>query len=91
MVMQWALCRSFQVSHLEELAREGEQNRSSAQTQISCLRDTQEKLKIELDATRARVRETSNLLTDLQVRERQPEVQLRQPLLRFPETAVICR
>ncbi|XP_056287657.1 protein FAM184A-like isoform X1 [Pseudoliparis swirei] len=55
-----------EVSHLEELAREGEQNRSSAQTQISCLRDTQEKLKIELDATRARVRETSNLLTDLQ-------------------------
>uniref|UniRef100_A0A671UY90 Family with sequence similarity 184 member Aa n=1 Tax=Sparus aurata TaxID=8175 RepID=A0A671UY90_SPAAU len=55
-----------EVSHLQELVREGEQNLSSAQTQISCLRETQEKLKIELDATRSRVRETSNLLTDLQ-------------------------
>ncbi|XP_078022124.1 protein FAM184A isoform X3 [Epinephelus lanceolatus] len=55
-----------EVSHLQELVREGEQNMSSAKTQISCLRETQEKLKIELDATRARVRETSNLLTDLQ-------------------------
>ncbi|XP_074483373.1 protein FAM184A isoform X3 [Sebastes fasciatus] len=55
-----------EVSHLQELVREGEQNMGSAQTQINCLRETQEKLKIELDATRARVRETSNLLTDLQ-------------------------
>uniref|UniRef100_A0A673C9D7 Zgc:85722 n=1 Tax=Sphaeramia orbicularis TaxID=375764 RepID=A0A673C9D7_9TELE len=55
-----------EVSHLQELVREGEQNLSSAQTQISCLRETQEKLRVELDATRARVRETSNLLTDLQ-------------------------
>ncbi|XP_061571639.1 protein FAM184A-like isoform X2 [Cololabis saira] len=55
-----------EVSHLQELVREGEQNLSSAQNQISCLKDTQEKLRIELDATRARVRETSNLLTDLQ-------------------------
>uniref|UniRef100_G3PN53 Protein FAM184A/B N-terminal domain-containing protein n=1 Tax=Gasterosteus aculeatus aculeatus TaxID=481459 RepID=G3PN53_GASAC len=55
-----------EVSHLQELVREGEQSMSSAQTQISCLRETQEKLKIELDATRGRVRETSNLLTDLQ-------------------------
>uniref|UniRef100_A0A3P8S8A2 Family with sequence similarity 184 member Aa n=1 Tax=Amphiprion percula TaxID=161767 RepID=A0A3P8S8A2_AMPPE len=55
-----------EVSHLQELVREGEQNVGSAQTQISCLKETQEKLKIELDATRARVRETSNLLTDLQ-------------------------
>uniref|UniRef100_A0A668TP79 Protein FAM184A/B N-terminal domain-containing protein n=1 Tax=Oreochromis aureus TaxID=47969 RepID=A0A668TP79_OREAU len=55
-----------EVSHLQELVREGEQNLSSAQTQITCLKETQEKLKIELDATRARVRETSNLLTDLQ-------------------------
>lgn len=56
------------MSHLQELVREKEQNLSSAQTQISCLKETQEKLRIELDATRARVRETSNLLTDLQVR-----------------------
>ncbi|XP_044043632.1 protein FAM184A-like isoform X7 [Siniperca chuatsi] len=55
-----------EVSHLQELVREGEQNLGSAQTQISCLKETQEKLKIELDATRSRVRETSNLLTDLQ-------------------------
>ncbi|KAM7375033.1 hypothetical protein PAMA_014222 [Pampus argenteus] len=55
-----------EVSHLQELVREGEQNLGSAQTQINCLKETQEKLKIELDATRARVRETSNLLTDLQ-------------------------
>lgn len=59
------------MSHLQELVREGEQSMSSAQTQITCLRETQEKLKIELDATRGRVRETSNLLTDLQVRESQ--------------------
>uniref|UniRef100_A0AAX7TDH2 Protein FAM184A/B N-terminal domain-containing protein n=1 Tax=Astatotilapia calliptera TaxID=8154 RepID=A0AAX7TDH2_ASTCA len=55
-----------EVSHLQELVREGEQNLNSAQMQITCLKETQEKLKIELDATRARVRETSNLLTDLQ-------------------------
>ncbi|XP_055021912.1 protein FAM184A-like [Boleophthalmus pectinirostris] len=55
-----------EVSHLQEMVREGEQNLNSAQTQISCLKETQEKLRIELDATRARVRETSNLLTDLQ-------------------------
>ncbi|XP_029030959.1 protein FAM184A-like isoform X4 [Betta splendens] len=55
-----------EVSHLQELVREGEQNLGSAQTQITCLKETQEKLRIELDATRARVRETSNLLTDLQ-------------------------
>ncbi|KAK7893191.1 hypothetical protein WMY93_022343 [Mugilogobius chulae] len=55
-----------EVSHLQEMVREGESNLNSAQTQISCLKETQEKLRIELDATRARVRETSNLLTDLQ-------------------------
>ncbi|XP_015242062.1 PREDICTED: protein FAM184A-like isoform X2 [Cyprinodon variegatus] len=55
-----------EVSHLQELVREGEQNLNSAQTQIGCLKETQEKLRIELDATRGRVRETSNMLTDLQ-------------------------
>ncbi|XP_032411844.1 protein FAM184A-like isoform X4 [Xiphophorus hellerii] len=55
-----------EVSHLQEIVREGEQNLNSAQTQINCLKETQEKLRIELDATRGRVRETSNLLTDLQ-------------------------
>ncbi|CAL8290839.1 unnamed protein product [Lota lota] len=57
-----------EVSHLQEQVREGEHKLREAQGQISCLKDTQEKLKVELDATRARVRETSNLLTDLQVR-----------------------
>uniref|UniRef100_A0A4W5ME57 Family with sequence similarity 184 member Aa n=1 Tax=Hucho hucho TaxID=62062 RepID=A0A4W5ME57_9TELE len=54
------------VSHLQELVKEGEQNLGSAHSHISSLKDTQEKLCIELDTTRARVRETSNLLTDLQ-------------------------
>lgn len=66
----WRCSWPLQVSHLQELVREKEQNLGSAQTQITCLRETQEKLKIELDATRSRVRETSNLLTDLQVRIR---------------------
>uniref|UniRef100_A0A8C8J7W6 Protein FAM184A/B N-terminal domain-containing protein n=1 Tax=Oncorhynchus tshawytscha TaxID=74940 RepID=A0A8C8J7W6_ONCTS len=57
-----------EVSHLQELVKEGEQNLGSAHSHISSLKDTQEKLCIELDTTRARVRETSNLLTDLQVR-----------------------
>ncbi|XP_035656709.1 protein FAM184A isoform X3 [Oncorhynchus keta] len=55
-----------EVSHLQELVKEGEQNLGSAHSHISSLKDTQEKLCIELDTTRARVRETSNLLTDLQ-------------------------
>uniref|UniRef100_A0A8C5FUF2 Protein FAM184A/B N-terminal domain-containing protein n=1 Tax=Gadus morhua TaxID=8049 RepID=A0A8C5FUF2_GADMO len=55
-----------QVSHLQEQVRESEHKLGSAQGQIGCLKDTQEKLKVELDATRGRVRETSNLLTDLQ-------------------------
>lgn len=55
-----------EVSHLQELVKEGEQNLDSAHSHISSLKDTQEKLCIELDTTRARVRETSNLLTDLQ-------------------------
>ncbi|KAJ7991286.1 hypothetical protein DPEC_G00295750 [Dallia pectoralis] len=55
-----------EVSHLQELVKEGEQNLGSVHSHISCLNDTQEKLCVELDATRGRVRETSNLLTDLQ-------------------------
>lgn len=47
--------------------REGEANLDSAENHISCLKENQEKLLIELDATRARVRETSHVLTDLQV------------------------
>uniref|UniRef100_A0A8C9YU43 Family with sequence similarity 184 member Aa n=1 Tax=Sander lucioperca TaxID=283035 RepID=A0A8C9YU43_SANLU len=65
-----------EVSHFQELVREGEQNMSSAQAQISCQRETQEKLKTELDATRARVRETSNLLTDLQTQRQQHDARV---------------
>lgn len=56
------------MSHLKDLVKESEENLDSAESHISCLKDSQEKLLIELDATRARVRETSNLLTDLQVK-----------------------
>uniref|UniRef100_A0A672Q4F8 Zgc:85722 n=1 Tax=Sinocyclocheilus grahami TaxID=75366 RepID=A0A672Q4F8_SINGR len=57
-----------EVSHLKDLVKESEKNLDNAENHISCLKDTQEKLLIELDATRARVRETSNLLTDIQVK-----------------------
>ncbi|KAG7263904.1 hypothetical protein CRUP_021223 [Coryphaenoides rupestris] len=49
----------------EEVRQEKEEEKELLIT-ISCLKDTQDKLKVELDATRARVRETSNLLTDMQ-------------------------
>lgn len=61
-------CGLSQVAHLKDLVKESEENLDSAENHISCLKDSQEKLLIELDATRARVRETSNLLTDLQVK-----------------------
>lgn len=48
--------------------KEGEANLDSAENHISRLKENQEKLLIELDATRARVRETSHVLTDIQVR-----------------------
>lgn len=56
------------MSHLKDLVKESENNLDTAENHISCLKDSQEKLLMELDATRARVRETSNLLTDLQVK-----------------------
>ncbi|XP_012685130.2 protein FAM184A isoform X2 [Clupea harengus] len=55
-----------EVSRLQELLREGEQGLGSAAGQISTLQEAQDKLLEELDATRARLRETSNLLTALQ-------------------------
>ncbi|XP_053488909.1 protein FAM184A [Ictalurus furcatus] len=55
-----------EVSYLKELVREGEANLDSAENHISRLKENQEKLLIELDAARARVRETSHVLTDLQ-------------------------
>uniref|UniRef100_A0A8C9RST9 Family with sequence similarity 184 member A n=1 Tax=Scleropages formosus TaxID=113540 RepID=A0A8C9RST9_SCLFO len=55
-----------EVSRLQELVRQGEQGLGSAEGHISSLKEAQEKLLIELDATRSRLRETSNLLTALQ-------------------------
>uniref|UniRef100_A0A672PMF8 Family with sequence similarity 184 member A n=1 Tax=Sinocyclocheilus grahami TaxID=75366 RepID=A0A672PMF8_SINGR len=51
---------------ISELMKQGEQGLSSAEGHISNLKDAQKKLLEELDATRARLRETSNLLTALQ-------------------------
>lgn len=70
--------------------REGQQNLGSAQTQITCLKETQEKLRIELDATRARVRETSNLLTDLQVRRTRKIDQVAEFAAGFTENQSLC-
>uniref|UniRef100_A0A668AQT4 Family with sequence similarity 184 member A n=1 Tax=Myripristis murdjan TaxID=586833 RepID=A0A668AQT4_9TELE len=48
---------------LQEEVRQGEQGIGAAEGQISTLKEAQDKLLEELDATRARLRETSNLLT----------------------------
>ncbi|XP_062407484.1 protein FAM184A isoform X1 [Sardina pilchardus] len=61
--LEMATC---EVSRLQEMVREGEQGLGSASGQISTLQEAQDKLLEELDATRARLRETSNLLTALQ-------------------------
>ncbi|XP_066533877.1 protein FAM184A [Hoplias malabaricus] len=55
-----------EVSRLQEMVKEGEQRLGSAKGHICSLKDAQEKLLEELDATRARLRETTNLLTALQ-------------------------
>lgn len=52
---------------LQEEVQQGEQDIGAAEGQISTLKEAQDKLLEELDATRARLRETSNLLTALQV------------------------
>lgn len=49
------------------MVKEGEQGLGSAKGHISSLKEAQEKLLEELDATRARLRETTNLLAALQV------------------------
>uniref|UniRef100_A0A8C8JI40 Protein FAM184A/B N-terminal domain-containing protein n=1 Tax=Oncorhynchus tshawytscha TaxID=74940 RepID=A0A8C8JI40_ONCTS len=56
------------VLRLQELVKEGEQGMGTAEGHITNLKEAQDKLAEELDATRARLRETSNLLTALQVR-----------------------
>uniref|UniRef100_A0A8C1GD18 Family with sequence similarity 184 member A n=1 Tax=Cyprinus carpio TaxID=7962 RepID=A0A8C1GD18_CYPCA len=65
-----------QVSRLQELMKQGEQGLSSAEGHISNLKDAQKKLLEELDATRARLRETSNLLTALQTQKQQHDAKL---------------
>uniref|UniRef100_A0A8D3BS80 Family with sequence similarity 184 member A n=1 Tax=Scophthalmus maximus TaxID=52904 RepID=A0A8D3BS80_SCOMX len=57
-----------QLSRLQREVQQGEQDMGAAEGQISTLKEAQDKLLEELDATRARLRETSNLLTALQVR-----------------------
>uniref|UniRef100_A0A8C7LPI5 Family with sequence similarity 184 member Ab n=1 Tax=Oncorhynchus mykiss TaxID=8022 RepID=A0A8C7LPI5_ONCMY len=58
-----------EVLRLQELVKEGEQGMGTAEGHITNLKEAQDKLAEELDATRARLRETSNLLTALQVRK----------------------
>lgn len=58
-----------QVTRLQKEVQQGEQDIGAAEGQISTLKEAQDKLLEELDATRARLRETSNLLTALQVSE----------------------
>uniref|UniRef100_A0A6Q2YPQ5 Protein FAM184A/B N-terminal domain-containing protein n=1 Tax=Esox lucius TaxID=8010 RepID=A0A6Q2YPQ5_ESOLU len=55
-----------EVLRLQALVKEGEQGIGAAEGHISNLKEAQDKLLEELDATRARLRETSNLLTALQ-------------------------
>ncbi|XP_034017733.1 protein FAM184A isoform X2 [Thalassophryne amazonica] len=57
---------SEEVSRLQEKVKQGEQDIGAAEGQVSTLKGAQDKLLEELDATRARLRETSNLLTALQ-------------------------
>lgn len=56
-----------QVTRLQENVQRGEHDMGAAEGQICTLKEAQDKLLEELDATRARLRETSNLLTALQV------------------------
>lgn len=55
------------MTRLQGNVQQGEQDMGAAEGQICTLKEAQDKLLEELDATRARLRETSNLLTALQV------------------------
>lgn len=55
------------MTRLQQEVQQGERDIGTAEGQISTLKEAQDKLLEELDATRARLRETSNLLTALQV------------------------
>ncbi|GLD49794.1 protein FAM184A-like protein, partial [Lates japonicus] len=69
-----------EVSRLQGEVQQGEQDIGTAEGQISTLKEAQDKLLEELDATRARLRETSNLLTalqgELEIQKRQHEAKL---------------
>uniref|UniRef100_A0A4W6ETC4 Family with sequence similarity 184 member A n=1 Tax=Lates calcarifer TaxID=8187 RepID=A0A4W6ETC4_LATCA len=69
-----------EVSRLQGEVQQGEQDIGTAEGQISTLKEAQDKLLEELDATRARLRETSNLLTalqgELETQKRQHEAKL---------------
>uniref|UniRef100_M4ATR3 Family with sequence similarity 184 member A n=2 Tax=Xiphophorus maculatus TaxID=8083 RepID=M4ATR3_XIPMA len=69
-----------EVYRLQQEVRKGEEDFGTAEGQISTLKEAQDKLLEELDATRARLRETSNLLTalqgELETQKRQHEAKL---------------
>lgn len=52
---------------LQEEVKRGEREMGAAEGQMATMKQAQDKLLEELDATRGRLRETSNLLTALQV------------------------
>ncbi|XP_032441487.1 protein FAM184A isoform X1 [Xiphophorus hellerii] len=69
-----------EVYRLQQEVLKGEEDFGTAEGQISTLKEAQDKLLEELDATRARLRETSNLLTalqgELETQKRQHEAKL---------------
>nr|XP_046229189.1 protein FAM184A isoform X3 [Scatophagus argus] len=69
-----------EVTRLQEEVQQGERDIGTAEGQISTLKEAQDKLLEELDATRGRLRETSNLLTalqgELETQKRQHEAKL---------------
>ncbi|XP_074470826.1 protein FAM184A isoform X3 [Sebastes fasciatus] len=71
---------SQEVVRLQEEVQQGEQDVGTAEVQICTMKEAQDKLLEELDATRARLRETSNLLTalqgELEIQKRQHEAKL---------------
>uniref|UniRef100_A0A8C5DQE5 Protein FAM184A/B N-terminal domain-containing protein n=1 Tax=Gouania willdenowi TaxID=441366 RepID=A0A8C5DQE5_GOUWI len=69
-----------EVLRLQQEVQQGECEMGTAEGQICTLKEAQDKLLEELDATRARLRETSNLLTalqgELETQKRQHEAKL---------------
>nr|XP_057920297.1 protein FAM184A isoform X2 [Doryrhamphus excisus]XP_057920313.1 protein FAM184A isoform X2 [Doryrhamphus excisus] len=69
-----------EVCRLQEQVQQGEKDMGTAEGQMSTLKEAQDKLLEELDATRGRLRETSNLLTalqgELEVQKRQHEAKV---------------